>query len=327
MPRNGKSSWNYGANCAKYKWSVTYWQRLASMVCRQKREDVYPVYELVKANQAELPIRTQCETLGVSTSGYYDWLERAPCTRKKANITLLQSIRQAHSDSDDTYGMPRIRAELADMGIKASRKRIARLMRDNQLKGVSRRRCWCVTTERNLHVRPAPDLVERKFVASDINQLWVADMTYVPTWEGFLYLAVVTDVFSRKVVGWAFGVQMTSDLVIAALNMALFTRKPQSVIHHSDQGSQYTSIAFGNRCQEMNVRPSMGTVGDAYDNAMAESFFATLECELIARRTWHTKTQARLEIFTWIESWYNPRRRHSGLGQMSPINFEKLQQE
>jgi putative transposase len=281
----------------------------------------------VKANQAELPVRSQCETLGVSTSGYYDWLDREPSARTQANVTLLQSIRQAHLASDETYGMPRIRAELADMGIVASRKRIARLMRANHLQGVSRRRGWCVTTERNPRQRPAPDLVQRKFVASDINQLWVADMTYVPTWEGFLYLAVVTDVFSRKVVGWAFGVHMTSDLVIAALDMALFTRKPQGVIHHSDQGSQYTSIAFGNRCKEMNVRPSMGTVGDAYDNAMAESFFASLECELIARRKWETKTQARLEIFTWIETWYNPRRRHSGLGQMSPINFEKLQQE
>lgn len=281
----------------------------------------------MKANQAELPIRRQCETLKVSTSGYYDWLERAPSARALANITLLQSIRDVHHASDETYGMPRIRAELADMAITASRKRIARLMHDNHLHGVSRRRGWCVTTERNCRLRPAPDLVERKFVANDINQLWVADMTYVPTWEGFLYLAVVTDVFSRKVVGWAFGVQMTSDLVIAALDMALFTRKPQGVIHHSDQGSQYTSIAFGNRCKEMNVRPSMGTVGDAYDNAMAESFFATLECELIARRKWETKTRARMEIFTWIETWYNPRRRHSGLGQMSPINFEKLQQE
>jgi putative transposase len=281
----------------------------------------------VKANQAELPVRSQCETLGVSTSGYYDWLDRSPSKRAQANVTLLQSICDAHSASDETYGMPRIRAELADAGIVASRKRIARLMRDNHLQGVSRRRSWCVTTERNPRQRPAPDLVERKFVASDINQLWVADMTYVPTWEGFLYLAVVTDVFSRKVVGWAFGVHMTSDLVIAALDMALFTRKPQGVIHHSDQGSQYTSIAFGKRCKEMNVRPSMGTVGDAYDNAMAESFFATLECELIARRKWETKSQARLEIFTWIETWYNPRRRHSGLGQMSPINFEKLQQE
>ena len=281
----------------------------------------------MKANQAELSVRRQCEALRLSTSGYYDWLDRAPSARDQANATLLQNIRRAHQISDQTYGMPRIRAELADTGITARRKRITRLMRANQLQGVSRRCNWCVTTERNQRLRPAPDLVERKFVTSDVNQLWVADMTYVPTWQGFLYLAVVTDVFSRKVVGWAFGVQMTCDLVIAALDMALFTRKPQSVIHHSDQGSQYISIAFGNRCKEMNVRPSMGTVGDAYDNAMAESFFATLECELIARRKWETKTKARLEIFTWIETWYNPHRRHSGLGQMSPINFEKLQQQ
>ena len=281
----------------------------------------------MKANQAELPIRAQCETLQVSTSGYYDWLDRTPSVRAQANTALLQNIQDAHLASFETYGMPRIRAELADLGIKASRKRIARLMRDNHLHGVSRRRGWCVTTERHPRQRPAPDLVDRRFVAADINQLWVADMTYVPTWEGFLYLAAVTDVFSRKVVGWAFGVQMTSDLVIAALDMALLTRKPQNVIHHSDQGSQYTSIAFGNRCKAMNVRPSMGSVGDAYDNAMAESFFATLECELIARQTWETKTQARLAIFTWIETWYNPRRRHSGLGQMSPINFEKLHEE
>jgi putative transposase len=187
---------------------------------------------------------------------------------------------------------PRIRAELADVGVVASRKRIARLMQGMRIQGVSRIRAWCVTTERNKRQRPAPDLVKREFVAKDINQLWVADMTYVPTWEGFLYLAVVTDVYSRKVVGWAFGVQMTADLVITALNMALHTRKPESVIHHSDQGSQHTSVAFGNRCREIGVRPSMGTVGDAYDNAMAESFFASLECELIARRSWKTKNRS-----------------------------------
>ena len=138
---------------------------------------------------------------------------------------------------------------------------------------------------------------------------------------------MVIDVFSRKVVGWAFGERMTADLVILAPNMALMTRKPESVIHHSDQGSQYTSIAFGTRCKEMGVRPSMGTVGDAYDNAMAERFFASLKCELIARRSWKTKTEARLAVFTWIESWYNPRRRHSGLNYQSPNNFERNHQE
>lgn len=268
-----------------------------------------------------------CNALQVAKSGYYDWHERAPSARHLANTKLLSQIKEAHAMSDATYGMPRIRAELADAGINASRKRIAALMRTNAIQGVSRRRGYCVTTKRNPKERPAPDLVKRQFVATDINQLWVADMTYVPTWQSFLYLAVVTDVFSRKVVGWAFGARQTADLVVAALNMALLTRKPESVIHHSDQGSQYTSVMFGKRCAEMGVRPSMGTVGDAYDNAMAESFFATLECELIDRRVWKTHTEARLAIFTWIESWYNPHRRHSGLGQMSPIKFERKHAE
>ena len=265
-----------------------------------------------------------CDCLQISKSGYYDWHGRAPSKRTAANVTLLAQIEAAHLKSDATYGMPRIRAELADQGVVASRKRIATVMRLSHIRGVSRRRSYVVTTTRDKRQRPAPDLVKRQFVATDVNQLWVADMTYVPTWAGFLYLAVVTDVYSRKVVGWAFGVNMTADLVIAALNMALLTRKPESVIHHSDQGSQYTSVAFGKRCKEMGVRPSMGTVGDAYDNAMAESFFATLECELIDRRVWKTHTEARLAIFTWIEAWYNPHRRHSSLGQISPINFERL---
>lgn len=255
------------------------------MVCQERRQDVYPVYALITANQAELPVRTMCKALKVSSSGFYGWLDRPLCKRQQANAVLRVQIREAFVASDETYGMPRIRAELMDAGIAASRKRIAALMRQEHMRGVSRRRSFCVITERDVRHRPAPDLVKREFAATDINQLWVADMTYIPTWTGLLYLAMVIDVYSRKVVGWAFGKRMTSDLVILALNMALMTRKPQSVIHHCDQGSQYTSIAFGNRCNEMGVRPSMGTVGDAYDNAMAESFFASLECELIARRT------------------------------------------
>ena len=188
-----------------------------------------------------------CKTLKVSASGFYDWLDRPLCKRQRANTVLTVQIREAFVASDETYGMPRIRAELLDAGIVASRKRIAALMRHEHMRGVSRRRSFCVTTERDVRHRPAPDLVNRAFVATDINQLWVADMTYIPSWTGFLYLAMVIDVYSRKVVGWAFGERMTSDLVILALNMALMTRKPQSVIHYSDQGSQYTSIAFGNR--------------------------------------------------------------------------------
>ena len=277
----------------------------------------------MKVNQAELPVRALCRTLRVSHSGYYDWLERPPCAQAQANAVLLEQIRQAHAASDATYGVPRIQAELADQGIKAGHNRIASVMRANGLRGVSRRRGWCVTTKRDKDRRPAPDLVQREFTATGINQLWVADMTYIPTWAGFVYLAVVLDVYSRKVVGWAFGQQQTADLVIQALNMALITRKPQDVIHHSDQGSQYTSVDFGKRCKEMGVRPSMGSVGDAYDNAMAESFFASLECELIDRRSWKSFAEARMAVFTWIEGWYNPRRRHKGIGQKSPIDFEK----
>ena len=277
----------------------------------------------MKANQADLPVRKLCRVLRVSASGYYDWLGRIPGPRERANAQLTQRIAEIHQASDATYGAPRIHAELAEQGVAAGHNRIARLMRLHGLRGVSRRRGWCVTTRRDKDQQPAPDLVQRCFQASDINQLWVADMTYIPTWAGFGYLAIVLDVFSRKVVGWAFGQRMTTDLVLAALNMALLTRKPHGVVHHSDQGSQYTSVEFGKRCKQMGVRPSMGSVGDAYDNAMAESFFASLECELIDRRVWKSFAQARMEIFTWIEGWYNPRRRHSGLGQKSPVSFER----
>ena len=273
-------------------------------------------------------MRALCKTLRVSRSGYYDWLERPACAQAQANAVLLEQIRQAHGASDATYGVPRIQAELADQGVMAGHNRIASVMRTNGLRGISLRRGWCVTTKRDKDQRSAPDLVQRKFTATGINQLWVADMNLnIPTWAGFVYLAVVLDVYSRKVVGWAFGRQQTADLVIQALNMALITRKPQGVIHHSDQGSQYTSVDFGKRCKEMGVRPSMGSVGDAYDNAMAESFFASLECELIDRRSWKSPAEARMAIFTWIEGWYNPRRRHSGNGQKSPINFEKELQD
>ncbi len=277
----------------------------------------------MKTNQADFPVRTLCKTLRVSASGYYDWLDRAPSARAQANAALLQRIAEVHRASDATYGMPRIHAELTELGMTVGHNRIARLMRLHGLRGVSRRRGWCVTTRRQKERRPAPDLVKRCFTATAINQLWVADTTYIPTWAGFGYLAIVLDAFSRKVVGWAFGQEHTADLVLAALNMALLTRKPQDVIHHSDQGSQYTSIEFGKRCKEMGVRPSMGSVGDAYDNAMAESFFASLECELIDRRCFPSKTVARLAVFTWIEGWYNPRRRHSALGYLSPLNFEE----
>lgn len=208
-----------------------------------------------------------------------------------------------------------------------SRKRVARLMRLTGLVGVSRRK-FPTTTRRDRSQRPAPDLVQRRFQAEAANRLWVADITYVPTWSGFLYLAVVVDVWSRKVVGWSMQTHLRSEIVLEALEMAVARRRPVSeVIHHSDQGSQYTSIGFGKRCREAGVRPSMGSVGDCYDNAMCESFFATLECELLNRRTFRTVEEARREIFEYIEGWYNSQRRHSGIEYRSPMEYERLHQQ
>ena len=264
-----------------------------------------------------------CRMLGVSHSGFYAWKERAPSSRAIEDAVLTERIRIIHAASDQNYGSPNIHAELRDEGTRVGRKRVARLMRLASIRGTGRRRSFVVTTRRDRKQRPAPDLVKREFVATGPNRLWVADMTYVPTWAGFIFLAIVLDVWSRRIVGWAIGEQMTTDLVLGALNMAIAQRRPTEVIHHSDQGSQYTRIEFGSRCSKLGVRPSMGSVGDAYDNAMAESFFASLECELIDRRSFRSKAEARVAVFTYIEGWYNPRRRHSALGRISPINFER----
>jgi putative transposase len=262
-----------------------------------------------------------CRVLGVSTSGYYAWSARSPSARATSDAALLERIDTIHAASRGTYGSPRIHAELAATGSSVGRKRVARLMKGASLRGVCRRR-FVTTTVRD-GARQAPDLVDRTFVAAAPNVLWVADITYVPTWSGFLYLAVVLDVFSRRVVGWSMSTTLQTELVLTALNMALAVRKPRGVIHHSDQGSQYTSLTFGKRCREMAVRPSMGSVGDAYDNAMAESFFATLECELLARHRFKTQAEARTAIFQFVEGFYNPRRRHSALGYLSPAQFER----
>ena len=218
--------------------------------------------------------------------------------------------------------MPRVHAELRAGGEKHGRKRIARLMRAAGLVGASRRRNGITTTRRDREARPAPDLVDRNFVASRPDQLWVADITFVPTASGFLYLAVVLDAWSRKIVGWSMANHLRVELVVDALEMAIGQRRPGDVVHHSDQGSQYTSLAFGKRCKEADVRPSMGSVGDAYDNAMCESFFATLECELLDRRRFTSQAEARMACFSFIEGWYNPARLHSALGYRSPMAYE-----
>ncbi len=271
--------------------------------------------------QASYPVATMCRLLGVSTSGYYAWRKRLPSRRAVDDADLREQIKEAHAASRQTYGAPRIHAELAAQGVHVNRKRIARVMRNAGLKGITRRR-FTVTTV-CAATRPAPDLVDRDFTAENPDELWVADITYLPTWVGFIYLAVVIDVFSRRVVGWSFATTLHTQVVLDALNMALTKRRPDAVIHHSDQGSQYTSIAFGNRCAKANVKPSMGSIGDCYDNAMAESFFATLECELLARHRFRTHQEAKRAVFDYIEGFYNPRRRHSSLGYLSPVAFER----
>ncbi len=275
----------------------------------------------MKANQAVHSIVMMCRLLGVSESGYHGWKTRAPSKRAVADQKLSASIVRIHAASRETYGRPRVMVDLVEEGVCVGGKRVARLMRVAGIKGVSRRK-FCVTTTRDQDAQPAPDLVKREFKADAPNKLWVADITYIPTWAGFLYLAVVLDVFSRRIVGWAMATHLRTELVIEATNMALRQRRPTDVIHHSDQGSQYTSIAFGLRCKAAGVRPSMGTVGDCYDNAMCESFFATLECELLDRSKFKNQVEARTSVFEFIEGWYNPHRRHSSIGYESPVKYE-----
>ncbi len=273
-------------------------------------------------HRAAYPVATLCRMLEVSASGYYAWRSRAPSERARADAVLAAKIRAIRVHSRATYGVPRVHAELRAEGTRVGRKRVARLMRRAGLEGASRRkRAW--TTRRARDARPAPDLVARDFSAEGPDRLWVADITYIPTWAGFLYLAVVVDAWSRRIVGWAMASHLRTELVLDALNMALWQRRPQKVIHHSDQGCQYTSIAFGLRCKEAGVRPSMGSVADCYDNAMCESFFATLECELLDRQRFRTQAEARMAVFDFIEGWYNPHRRHSSLDYASPIEYER----
>lgn len=277
----------------------------------------------MRDHQADFPVATMCRILRVSQSGFYAWLDRPPSERARRDAELLQHLRGFHARSDGTYGAPRLLDDLRDIGIRVGQKRVARVMKLGSLVGVSRRRS-VRTTRRGVEEHDAADLVQRQFVATAPNQLWVADITYVPTWAGFLYLAVVVDAWSRRVVGWSMASHLKTDLVLGALNMAIAQRRPTDVIHHSDHGCQYTALAFGERCQRMGVRPSRGTVGDAYDNAMAESFFATLECERLDRRTYRSQAEARIDLFQYIEGWYNPHRRHSGIGNRSPINYERM---
>lgn len=264
----------------------------------------------------------------MTAQGYYAWRKRPRSERRAFDSCLKEKIKQIHKDTDGTYGAPRIHAELADdHDIHVGKKRIARLMRELGLEGVSRRgkkRARRLTAE----TPAAPDLVRRKFVADRPSQLWVADITYIPTWEGWLFLAAVMDVFTKRIVGWSMRDDLKADIVIDALGMAATMRRPgPGLVHHSDRGGQYRSLAFGKTLRDSGIMASMGSRGDAYDNAAAESMMATIKTELVNRRRFKTKDDARLALFRYIEGFYNPLRRHSALGYKSPAEYEKMFEE
>jgi putative transposase len=281
-------------------------------------------FRFIAAEKANHRVATLCRVLDVSTSGYYRWVGRKPSPRSRLDAVLTETIECIHNTSRGTYGAPRIHVELReDHGIRCGRKRVARLMRAAGIEGCHRRRRhWRTRPDNN--ATAAPDLVRRNFGAPGPDRLWIADLTYVPTSSGFMHLAVVLDAFSRAVVGWSMRSDLSTDLVVGALDMAISRRAPgRGLIHHSDQGCQYTSLAFGRRCRETGILPSMGSVGDCYDNALAESFFATLECELIDRSFFPNHNEARLAVFDYVEAFYNLRRRHSSIDYLSPVEYER----
>jgi len=281
------------------------------------------LFKLIDAEKANYPISLLCKVFRVSRSGYYDWKERSPSKRSRENAELTERIREIHERSRRTYGYPRVHAELRALGVRCSRKRVARLMRKAGLRGCLRGRNRHVTRQ-DKHAVAAPDLVHRNFATDSPDRLWTADITYVHTQEGFVYLSFILDVYSRRVVGWAMASHLRTELVVDALQMALWRRKPAAgVIHHSDRGAQYTALSFGKRLEEAGVVPSMGRVGSALDNAISESFVASLKTELLHRHRFCTKAAARTAIFEYIEGFYNRVRRHSSLGYLSPSDYEQ----
>jgi putative transposase len=281
-------------------------------------------YRLIDAEKARHPVSRLARVLGVARAGYYAFTSRPASTRTLADQALTDQIRQIHARSRGTYGAPRVHAELRlglDMGV--GRKRVARLMRAAGLQGCHRRRGRGLT-RRDPQATSAPDLVERNFTPPAPDRLWVADITQQRTSQGWLYVAVVLDAFSRRIVGWSMAEHLRTELVLDALDMAIAQRQPAAgLVHHTDHGCQYTSLAFGRRLQQAGLVASMGTVGDALDNAVAESFFATLECELLDRYDWPTRQALRTAVFDFIEVFYNRQRRHSTLDYHTPADYEQ----
>lgn len=281
-------------------------------------------YRLIEAEKAHHPVSRLARVLGVARAGYYAFTSRPASPRTLADQALTDQIQEIHARSRGTYGAPRVHAELRlGLDIRVGRKRVARLMRVAGLQGCHRRRGRGLT-RRDPQATSAPDLVERDFTPPAPDRLWVADITQQRTGQGWLYLAVVLDAFSRRIVGWSMAEHLRTELVLDALDMATAQRQPAvGLVHHTDHGCQYTSLAFGRRLQQAGLVASMGTVGDALDNAVAESFFATLECELLDRYDWPTRQALRTAVFDFIEVFYNRQRRHSTLDYHTPADYEQ----
>jgi putative transposase len=280
-------------------------------------------FRFIAAEKANHPVSLLCEVLGVSRSGYHAWHKRPVSDRARVDARLLELIAPIHEESRRTYGSPRVHAELRlEHDVRVGRKRVERLIRHAGLSGMLRRRRGRTTVSAP-GIRTAPDLVARDFNPTAPDRLWCADITYVRTWEGWLYLASVMDCYSRRIVGWALADHLRSELVDDALQMAVARRRPDpGLVHHSDRGSQYTSLVFTRRCRAVGIEVSMGAKGSCFDNAVLESFHATIKKDLIHRRSWPTKAEARVAVFEYIEVFYNRRRRHSTLGYLSPAQFE-----
>jgi len=281
-------------------------------------------YTFIKAHEPQYQVNRMCHVLGVGRSGYYAWRKRTPSTRAQANKALLALIEAEHQKSRKTYGSPRLHVVLRRKGILCGHNRVARLMRLNGIAALKRRTYHPRTTQRQPGVVPAPNRLNQDFSATAPNQKWVSDFTYIETGQGWLYLAVVLDLFSRRVIGWSMSQTMDTALVTAALRMALLERRPPAgLLHHSDQGSQYTSSAYRICLSAAAAQLSMSGVGNCYDNAVAESFFGTLKTECVTG-PFSTCALARTTIFEYLEVWYNRQRLHSTLGYFSPIEFEQL---
>jgi putative transposase len=283
------------------------------------------LYRLIDEERGRQPVSRLCRTLGVTRSGFYDWQQRPLSDRVLSDLLLAERIRQIFAESRETYGSPRVHAELRlGHGIKVGEKRVARLMRQAGLVSVRAKKRKGSTTRATEHPL-APDLVERDFAVDEPDRLWVADFTQLTTWQGVAYLAVIADAYSRLCLGWSVRPDKTVELVLEALDMAIWRRgqlRACGAVHHSDQGSQYTSFAFTRRLAAEGIVASMGTVGDALDNAMCESLIGSLKSERLNRQAWRSVDDVRAAVFEWIEPWYNRRRRHSSLGYLSPLEYE-----